>query len=356
MLEIKSREDSGGHRSLSGKRGCMTDVLLKEFLSDNERFADVVNGLGCEGQSFIKADDLVEMDSQTGLWKREINRNKKRKKSYHRKQKSKYRDLIRKASLGTNYVIIGVENQEYIDYLLPVRTMSYDVGEYERQAAVFRKKNRKNKQDLKRSEILSGFRRDDLLNPVVTFVLYYGTEEYDGPRDLCSLINTAELPDSLRRYVQNYKVNIIDIRKLKDTSVFQTDVKKVFDFIRYSKDKEKLLSLVEENPEYRQVERDTYEVIREYANVEGLLELDEDYQEGDKVNMCQALLELMADSKAEGKAENVLAFLLDLGEVKTEMKEYIMSQTDLGLLDGWVKSAARATSIQQFVEETGIAV
>ena len=334
----------------------MADILLKEFLSDNERFADVINGLGCDGRPFIKPENLTELDSQTGLWRDGIIHNRKGKNSHKRRKKSKYRDLIRKACLGTNYIIIGIENQEYVDYLLPVRTMSYDAGEYERQAKIIRRKNRKDKRKLTNSEFLSGFRKVDRLDPVVTFILYYGDEEYDGAKDIYQLLNSKELPESLKKYIRNYEINVIEIRKLEDTSVFHTDVKQVFDFIRYSKDREKLQHIVEEQPEYTYLEEDAYDVIAEYANVEGLLELKESHMKGDKIDMCQALREWMEDSKAEGKAEAILEVLSELGDVDLNVKTLILEQTDLTVLSTWVKKAARADSVQQFIDETGIAV
>ena len=44
------------------------DLVSKRYLSDNERYADLVNGVGFEGQQFVKAEDLMERDTQTGLW------------------------------------------------------------------------------------------------------------------------------------------------------------------------------------------------------------------------------------------------------------------------------------------------
>ena len=58
-----------------------------------------------------------------------------------RKQKAKYRDLIRKVAFGVNFAVIGIENQEEVHYLMPIRVMSYDAAEYERQASVIKKKS-----------------------------------------------------------------------------------------------------------------------------------------------------------------------------------------------------------------------
>lgn len=58
-------------------------------------------------------------------------------KGLRRRQKRRkvlYRDLVRKTPFGVNFAIVGIENQEEIDYALPLRVLCYDAGEYEKQA------------------------------------------------------------------------------------------------------------------------------------------------------------------------------------------------------------------------------
>ena len=59
------------------------------------------------------------------------------------------------------------------------------------------------------------------------------------------MLDFTDVPDKLRGTISDYKINVIDIRKFENTDVFQTDVKQVFDFIRYSEDRNKLLELVQ---------------------------------------------------------------------------------------------------------------
>ena len=58
--------------------------------------------------------------------------------------------------------------------------------------------------------------------------------------------------------------------------------------------------------------------------------------------------DLMAMSRAEGKAESVLTILSVKFTVPKELKEEIMSQTDLEVLDRWVVLAAQADSLEAF--------
>lgn len=57
------------------------------------------------------------------------------------------------------------------------------------------------------------------------------------------------------------------------------------------------------------------------------------------------------DGKAEGKAEAVLEILAEYGEVPKDLKVEILSQTDLQKLSGWLKLAARAGGLEEFMEK-----
>ena len=58
--------------------------------------------------------------------------------------------------------------------------------------------------------------------------------------------------------------------------------------------------------------------------------------------------------KTEGKAEYVLDLLEDLGEIPVGLREKILSETDLALLNQWHKQAAKAGTIREFIEKAGL--
>ena len=103
--------------------------------------------------------------------------------------------------------------------------------------------------------------------------------------------------------VADYKINLVEIRKLEDTSVFKTDVRQVFDFIRCSNDKNALKKLVETDDYYKNMEEDAFDVAVQYTNAMELIEAKEYYEKEGMVDMCKALTELIEDGKQEGRAE-----------------------------------------------------
>lgn len=256
------------------------DISWKTYFSDKKRYADIINGIGCVGLQVVKDTDLSEVDGQT--------------------RKGKARDLLCRSAFGVNFALIGIENQEAIDYALPLRNMSYDVAEYEKQATEIRREVRKSAEKLSADEYLYGFRKNDKLKPVITFVLYSGKEPWNGPTTLHEMLDFTDIPDSLKSLTPNYGINIIEIRKLEHTEVFKTDIRQVFDFIRCAEDKRRLKELVESDEYYQSMEEDAFDVATMYANATELVHAKDYRRKDGKIDMCTAIREMMEDSRQEG--------------------------------------------------------
>jgi len=274
------------------------DLQKKSFFSDEERFADLINGIVGSGKKIVTPSDLVDVDSQTGFAKLLPAFGEKK-----RKRKQHYRDMVKKAVFGMNFLVIGLENQEEVHYLMPLRCMAYEVDEYEHQAMKIRRRVRKQK-GISTAEFLSGFTRQERLKPCITLVLYYG-EDWDGAKSLHSLLDFMDIPREFYGLVNEYNMHICEVRKFEDTDVFQTDLKQVFDFIKYSKDPEKLYELVMKDSAYQELDEDTYEIIAEYTKSKELMEIKKQKQEGGTVNMCEAITELIQRGRMEGVMQGI---------------------------------------------------
>ena len=57
-----------------------------------------------------------------------------------------------------------------------------------------------------------------------------------------------------------------------------------------------------------------------------------------------------AEGKAEGKAEDILVLLQEIGTVSEQLQEKIVNEKDLSTLLKWLKLAVKSESIQQFEE------
>ena len=278
------------------------DVREKNCLSDNERYADLINGLLLEGEQIVKPEDLYELDTQLSAWK-----------FWEKQQKQSYRlisrDMIRKVAFGVNFLLIGVENQQKVHYLAPMRMMSYDAASYEKQARIIRRKVKKMK-NITGAEFLSGFRKEDKLLPCITIVLFYGGE-WDGSKDLHGILDFTDIPEKLRKYVNNYPIHVFEIAKLERTEVFRTDLKQIFDFIRYAKDKKRLKELVQRDPAYQDMDEDAYDMVVAYTGAEELVSVKKNHESGGKVNMCLAIKEMLADERQEGLEQGRSTLLVE---------------------------------------------
>jgi hypothetical protein len=178
--------------------------------------------------------------------------------------------------------------------------MIYDAWEYEKQLRKIRKSVRRNASGLDSGEYLYGFRKTDRIKPVVTFLLYAGEKPWDTPKDLWDMLDFTDIPEQLMEKIQNYHVNVVDIRRLEDTTVFHTDIRDVFDFIRCSDDKKRLKELVNGREYFKHMEKDAFDIALNYSHAEELGFAKEKYEDGGKVNMCVAIQEMLADSRNEG--------------------------------------------------------
>ena len=258
------------------------DVEWKSFFQDNHRYADIINGIGCSGVQFVKDTDLQEVDTSS---------------------KKKSRDILRRVAFGMNFAIVGIENQEELDYELPLRNMHYDITQYQKQASAIRKEVRSDSKGLSPGEYMYGFKKDSKLNPLITIVLYAGKDAWDGPTCLHDMLDFTDVPEGLKEFTANYKINLIDIRQFENTDVFKTDVKQVFDFIKYSDDKQKILELVEGDEYYQQMDDDAFDVVAKYTNSKELVKAKQYQIEGGKKDVCKAIRDLMDDSWEKGREE-----------------------------------------------------
>ena len=186
-----------------------TNNLIQQFFSDNERFADLINAY--VGEQLLNASDLVEKDSQITV---------KAGREQKIKTLGKYRDIIRKAAIDMDFILIGIENQTEINYAMPIRTMIYDAMSYDEQLRTIMKQNKKRK-GLTSAEFLSGFRKQDKVMPVFTLVLYYGQEAWNGALDLHGIMDLKRMSQEVRRLIHNYPINLLQVRKLSPTYRFR---------------------------------------------------------------------------------------------------------------------------------------
>ena len=93
------------------------DVALKQWLRNKVRFADLFNGIVFKGEQIIKPEELTQVNNEANIL---INDKNSKNHIEHR-----WRDLTMQWH-GVSLVLLAVENQQKVNYAMPIRTMLYD--------------------------------------------------------------------------------------------------------------------------------------------------------------------------------------------------------------------------------------
>lgn len=143
------------------------DIILGNYWSDNDHFADLYNAVLFDGKPVLLPEDLEELDSN-----------------------------------------VSHMNQDRIHYAMPLRVMEYDTLSYMRQY----NENAKNytcEQGLTKDEFLSKMKQTDKFVSVITLVIYYGEKEWDGAKSLKQML---ALTPEMEQYVNDYHMHLVEIK------------------------------------------------------------------------------------------------------------------------------------------------
>ena len=303
------------------------DTITKDYVKDAGVFADIFNYYIYDGRQVILPEQLTERDST------------KIALPYGADGAAvpvqKFRDVQKLYAEMTDgkmkYVLYGAENQTDIHYAMAVKNNLYDAldyaGQVEEAAKSHRKEMKRKKEQDETSaeedrkkpsigEFLSGFWAEDRLIPSITVTIFFGSEEWDGPLSLFEMMDVLD-PDVLA-CMDNYHVRLIAPSQMSDEEImkFQSSLREVMLFIKYSKDRENLSRVLEVNEKrFREVERRAADVIEAITN--SGIKYDE---EDEVVNVCQAIREMRKESERDGermgelkKAQEVAQNFYNLG-------------------------------------------
>ena len=249
------------------------DILEKKLLMFNDVFADFVNGIMFDGKDVVKEDELVDLSGWSHY---------KGDDSKHRFQDRDVVKLWKKENVVIS--LIGIENQDIPDEDMVFRVISYDGASYRTQ--LVEKERRKRK---KETENING--KVDIF-PVITFVIYYGEEDWKHETTLHKRLN---LDSELKHYVSDYSINLIDLKKLSEDDInkFKKDFKLIADYmVKGSKHKADRIDL--NHPE------EVSELILRLTGEE--LPFEVECEEGGK-NMEKFFEPMFERAEARGRAE-----------------------------------------------------
>ena len=235
-----------------------SDSTCKKLFRDDGCFADICNYAFFQGKQIIKPEELVsrENDVSTLMGKELLPMETKR-----------YRDIVRKASINGDYMIIGVEHQSTLDKNVIIRILNYDAQLYINQ-------------------VESGKE----VRPVGSFVFYTGDKEWTYPK---SLKESLKIPPEMKDYINDWKLPVLELQKIDSGMLKNQRLKEVVEISQsmFKGDYEKLRT-------NRMISVESFKMAAIFTHTDIK---EEDLPEGDEINMCKAMDQLFQRMRDEGE-------------------------------------------------------
>ena len=248
------------------------DALTKEYVSQNEIFADIVNYIVYNGTQKVKPENLTAINPVETV---NIKTNSGKFVSAE-----KIRDLLKKLIIkqddSTTYVLVGIENQTDVHYAMSVKNLLYDALNYSSQVSDIASARRKAGKAATTSaekkqyygttaEFLSGFGKDDKLIPVITITVYWGDSTWDAPRKLSDMFDIKD--ERLHSFVNDYKLNMIIPSEIHDVNKFVSDFQLVIQALAARNSKKDFYNLLSNNEQFYSVDVKTADLISELTTL-----------------------------------------------------------------------------------------
>lgn len=259
------------------------DILLKEYLQDEEHFCDFINGVLFKGKTLLAEGQIEELPTELVFTKelsKENTREEPQIKTLHR-----FRDLTKKCHINGEEVIIAVQNQSKVDFNMAVRIMTEDALDYSMQCKA-KKGGRLHK--------------GELLTRVISIVFYHGAAKWTAPLNIASQLK--KLPagmEELERYAQQNEILLITPWNV-DVSKLTGGWREIFEILKRQNKEETMKEYLQEHKEqYRNLPEDTKRLT--FALVGKLNYYEELKKKGCEADLCKAFEDHYKSGERHGR-------------------------------------------------------
>ena len=235
-------------------------------------FADLCNYAFFQGRQVIQPEELVSRENNLSTLIGKVDKPTEIKR---------YRDVVGKASIHGEYVIIGVEHQSTFDEKMIFRILNYDATIYINQV--------ESKQEV---------------YPVGSFVFYTGDKEWKSPETLKETLKN--IPPEMEPCINDWRLPVVELKTMDARKLTNQRLKEVVEISQ---------SMFAGN----------YDDLRNNRKIENFMMAAtftrtkikrEDLPEGDEINMCEAMDRLFQRFEDQGIEKGKSDTLKDLLKVK----------------------------------------
>ena len=203
----------------------------------------------------------------------------------------RYRDVVKKAGIHGDYVIIGVEHQSTFDKNMIFRLLNYDAMTYINQVE-------------SKKEVY----------PVGSFVFYTGDEEWKLPETLKETLKS--IPSEMEPNINDWRLPVVDLKTMDARKLMNRRLRDVVEISQSM-----FAGSYEGLRENRKIETESFMMAATFTctNIRR-----EDLPEGDEINMCKAMDQLFQRMRDEGKLNTLKELLkVKLGTLSRPLEKQL---------------------------------
>ena len=203
----------------------------------------------------------------------------------------RYRDVVRKASIHGEYVIIGVEHQRTFDEKMIFRILNYDATIYINQV--------ESKQEI---------------YPVGSFVFYTGDKEWKSPETLKETLKN--IPPEMEPYINDWRLPVVELKTMDARKLTNQRLKEVVEISQSM-----FAGNYDDLRNNRKIETESFMMAATFTctNIRR-----EDLPEEDEINMCKAMDQLFQRTRDERKLNTLKELLkVKLGTLSSPLEKQL---------------------------------
>ena len=287
-----------------------SDATCKKLLRDKGCFADLCNYAFFNGRQVIQPEELVSKENDLSTLIGKVDKPTEIKR---------YRDVVRKASIHGEYVIIGVEHQSSFDEKMIFRILNYDATIYINQV--------ESKQEV---------------YPVGSFVFYTGDKEWKSPETLKGTLKN--IPSEMEPYINDWRLPVVELKTMDARKLTNQRLKEIVEISQ---------SMFAGNYDdlriNRKIETENFMMAATFTRTKIKRE---ELPEGDEINMCEAMDRLFQRFENQGMEKGEL---IGIEKGKREEKQNTLKEqlkVKLGILSRPLEKQLTNTSLEKLNELT----
>ena len=203
----------------------------------------------------------------------------------------RYRDVVKKAGIHGDYVIIGVEHQSTFDKNMIFRILNYDATTYINQVE-------------SKKEVY----------PVGSFVFYTGDEEWKLPETLKETLKS--IPSEMEPNINDWRLPVVDLKTMDARKLMNRRLRNVVEISQSM-----FVGSYDGLRENRKIETESFMMAATFTctNIRR-----EDLLEGNEINMCKAMDQLFQRMRDEGKLNTLKELLkVKLGTLSRPLEKQL---------------------------------